>query len=266
VPPALERIVMKALAKQPQDRYQTGKEFIRDLRHYEALAAPETQQPAIEGLTEMHTQQGAVRFKQRRAAPGADPLDVKTELLSPPPGRKESRKAKPPARRAPKTGRNIVLLAVPLLALAIYAALQTGRQPQQVTEVPAPLAEVAEVAATTEVSGSAPQTSETAPAAEQPALPAARTSQPFPPVMRAPTTSPEPPPATAASATLSFAITPWGEVFIDGKKAGISPPLTELEIKPGAHSIEVRNGSFASHHVKVNLESDQTLKIKHIFK
>ena len=258
VPPALERIVMKALAKRPEDRYQTGKEFIRDLRHYEALAAPEIQQPAIEGLTEMHTQQSAVRFKPRRAASGADPLDVKTELLTPPPGRKESRKAKPPAR-ASKTGRNIVLLAVPLLALAIYAALQTGRQPQQAAEVPAPLAEAAEV------SSPSPQESDPAPAAELPALPAARSSQPSPPVARAPTTSPEPPPAAAASATLSFAIAPWGEVFIDGKKAGISPPLTELEIKPGAHSIEVRNSSFASHHVKVNLESDQTLKIKHKF-
>jgi hypothetical protein len=72
--------------------------------------------------------------------------------------------------------------------------------------------------------------------------------------------------AATANATLSLAITPWGEVFVDGKQVGISPPLTRLELPPGKHNIEIRNGTFAAHHVKVNLDSDESVKIKHIFK
>jgi serine/threonine-protein kinase len=78
--------------------------------------------------------------------------------------------------------------------------------------------------------------------------------------------APEAPAAQAAKATLTFAITPWGEIYIDGRKAGISPPLTELALAPGAHSVEIRNSAFAPHHVRVNLDASETLKIKHIFK
>ena len=52
----------------------------------------------------------------------------------------------------------------------------------------------------------------------------------------------ESPQQSGGSALLSFAITPWGEVYVDGKKAGAAPPLKELKISAGKHVIEIRIG------------------------
>ena len=36
----------------------------------------------------------------------------------------------------------------------------------------------------------------------------------------------------------------WGEVLVDGKSRGLSPPLRVLEVPPGPHTIEIRNSTF----------------------
>ena len=64
---------------------------------------------------------------------------------------------------------------------------------------------------------------------------------------------------------MSFAIAPWGEVHIDGKMQGVSPPLQELELSPGKHRIEIRNSGFTSHVVTVNAKPGEKLRIKHKF-
>lgn len=72
-------------------------------------------------------------------------------------------------------------------------------------------------------------------------------------------------PALRASAVLSLAITPWGEVYVDGEKQGVSPPLHELKISAGAHTIEVRNTSFPSHVETVRPKAGERIKIKYKF-
>lgn len=69
----------------------------------------------------------------------------------------------------------------------------------------------------------------------------------------------------AASAMLSFAVSPWGEVHVNGKLQGVSPPLQELEIGPGRHRIEIRNGAAQPHVVTVNARSGEHIRIKHKF-
>jgi serine/threonine-protein kinase len=69
-----------------------------------------------------------------------------------------------------------------------------------------------------------------------------------------------------AKATLSFALTPWGEVYIDGKKVGISPPLGRLKLEPGKRRLEIRNRGFAPYRKTVDLKAGQSLKIRHKFK
>jgi class 3 adenylate cyclase len=74
------------------------------------------------------------------------------------------------------------------------------------------------------------------------------------------------PAATApATAVVSLAITPWGEVYVDGEKKGVSPPLHELRIPAGAHTIEVRNTSFPSHIETVRAKAGERIKIKYKF-
>jgi len=82
---------------------------------------------------------------------------------------------------------------------------------------------------------------------------------------------PQPPPATAkasagATALLTLAISPWGEVLVDGKSMGVSPPLSDLELAPGTYRVEIRNGSFKPYREMLELEANQTIRIKHKFK
>ena len=62
-----------------------------------------------------------------------------------------------------------------------------------------------------------------------------------------------------------FTIAPWGEVIVDGKSQGVSPPLTELKLAPGRHRIEVRNAGFTPHIQIVEVKSGEQIRIRHRF-
>jgi class 3 adenylate cyclase len=79
------------------------------------------------------------------------------------------------------------------------------------------------------------------------------------------TVSVQEPAAPSAPATLSLAVSPWGEVHVDGKLHGVSPPLQEIEIGPGRHRIEIRNSAAPPHVVTVNAKSGERIRIKHKF-
>ena len=79
-----------------------------------------------------------------------------------------------------------------------------------------------------------------------------------------------PPPAPAPSqpvapAVVELRIAPRGEVFVDGKSQGLSPPLARLELSPGTHSIEVRNSPHPTHRRQLTLAAGQTLRLRHSF-
>jgi class 3 adenylate cyclase len=65
---------------------------------------------------------------------------------------------------------------------------------------------------------------------------------------------------------LELAVLPWGEVLVDGKSRGVSPPLRTLDIPPGSHTIELRNSTFPSHVEKVTVKAGEALKIRHRFR
>jgi serine/threonine-protein kinase len=71
------------------------------------------------------------------------------------------------------------------------------------------------------------------------------------------------PPARAGR--LAFAVTPWGEVYVDGRRRGISPPLQEIKLSPGKHFVEIRNTTFQRHSQTVDLVADASVRIKHKF-
>ena len=66
-------------------------------------------------------------------------------------------------------------------------------------------------------------------------------------------------------ARLALAVTPWGEVYVDGKRKGVAPPLTEIPITPGKHRVEIRNTTFPSYSLMVDLAANGSLKIRHKF-
>ena len=75
----------------------------------------------------------------------------------------------------------------------------------------------------------------------------------------------ESPTSASASATLSFGIAPWGEVYVDGKKEGVAPPLNTVQVTPGKHMIEIKNTTFSPYQQTVDLKPGEQLKIRHKF-
>jgi hypothetical protein len=73
-------------------------------------------------------------------------------------------------------------------------------------------------------------------------------------------------PATAGVGRIVFAVAPWGEVLIDGKSRGVSPPLRTLEIPAGPHTIEIRNSTFPAHVAKVEVKAGEAIRIRHRFR
>jgi class 3 adenylate cyclase len=75
-------------------------------------------------------------------------------------------------------------------------------------------------------------------------------------------------PAAAASpgGVIQLAILPWGEVFVNGKSRGVSPPLRSVDVPPGTHTIEVRNTSFPTHTRRVKVRAGEPVRIRHRFR
>jgi hypothetical protein len=71
--------------------------------------------------------------------------------------------------------------------------------------------------------------------------------------------------AVVETAFVALSITPWGEVYVDDKKMGVSPPLREIRIAVGKHKIEVRNTSFPRHIEVVDAKAGEQIRIKHKF-
>jgi hypothetical protein len=71
--------------------------------------------------------------------------------------------------------------------------------------------------------------------------------------------------APAEPGVVAFAISPWGEIFVDGKSQGVSPPLQQLQLSPGRHRVEVRNSSFTPHVQIVEVKSGERIRIRHRF-
>jgi serine/threonine-protein kinase len=73
------------------------------------------------------------------------------------------------------------------------------------------------------------------------------------------------PPATAAQGVVALAIVPWGTVYIDGTARGTTPPLTQLTLPAGRHTIEIRNGQQTPYVAQVDVTPERPQQIRHRF-
>jgi serine/threonine-protein kinase len=72
-------------------------------------------------------------------------------------------------------------------------------------------------------------------------------------------------PPVVALVPLALDIHPWGEVFVDGKAAGVAPPLTQVDVAPGRHHVEVRHGDSASWQTDIDVATGATARVAHGF-
>jgi serine/threonine-protein kinase len=233
LPHGFDRVVAHALAKNPDKRFQTAAELAVALRKCRRLAKVAKRNQEAEAA------------QQRAAHPGDATVPLKTVTAE---------VASRPAWY--KTG---WLYALPLLAMLSLGAWWLQ---QEADETPSP---------TSNVSSSTPEPTAVlavppAPISAPAATPVAAT--PVPVAEPAMASVPEVPAATSPAKSegrIRLAISPWGEVYVDGKKAGVTPPLAEIHLPTGKHNIEIRNGNFRPHRLNVDVAMDANLRIKHKF-
>ncbi len=272
VPPVFDRIISRALSKRPEDRYQTAREFARDLRNRDAVFPQATQKPtarnkpATTGKTNRSPadQQDATIFLAPEQARG-----IVAASQSKAPGTAGKTAALPGGTQST---RKLWLFALPVLAIALWMIYSQPRLGSRAPTPPLPMFEAAAVSPPPTTL--APVADITPAAVSQPAVAAT----PAAPIASAPrkikpressTQAKVIPSAPATevqeSATVSFAVSPWGEVFVDGKSVGVSPPLATLQLDAGSHKVEIRNQAFTPYRETVKLKPGQSLKLRHKF-
>ena len=73
------------------------------------------------------------------------------------------------------------------------------------------------------------------------------------------------PAAATAPGVLQLAVTPWGQVEVDGRAVGTTPPLARLTLPAGTHQVVVRNGDYPAHTVNVIVGEDKPVTLRHRF-
>lgn len=303
LPEIFDYIVAKALAKHPDERYQSAKELATDLRNYKNLSLA---QPATASLNYPIT----LERKPKPSPKPKFPASAGEETIClVPPGKAQSHpipaaNSTPPHAQVP-THPDAAMLAGPYRNLLIgvgvmviggifWSQMREKPAAQPKTALPVPVVIpvpplVKEPLETPTWPGNAMQlppavnAEQRAPGVKADTSPAAMTASAAPEARAAATTPPEtraavsvaapsepkPNPDAApqrGEARLDFAVTPWGEVYVDGKKMGASPPLKELKVSAGSHKIEIRNLNFPPYSETLQLKADSTKKLKHIFK
>lgn len=259
VPPIFDRIVSRALAKRPEDRYQSAREFARDLRNQDAAPLHASSQPAVGNWSASSRQATSQTADEQDTTLFLPPHKARKLIAAVSVDRRAGIKGKiASVFQGPLLSRKVLLVGVPLLVIAVFAIYLRSAQPMRAAE-PVPVASVLEMPRATAPKPAVVTANEIVVPSVESAVPATR-------VVPTAKTATVPAALAQAKATLSLAISPWGEVFIDGKSMGVSPPLNSLQLEAGRHTVEIRNKAFAAYRETVNVKPGQSLKIKHKFR
>jgi len=266
VPQALAEIAAHAMAKDPEHRYRSARAFARELRHWldenvgpdgaTATALPDDKpqrSPALVALAGVAVVVAAAGLwfglSSPRGAATASQSDGALVTAATTPA-----KATPPAAPAPA--------AMPAPATAPVAS-----QAASVPALPAAMAAVTTPAATSVAATPAvAHPSLVAPVAKE-TLKDRRARETRERELRTAAVKPvaaKPAPALATG-VVRIAVSPWGNVEVDGASAGTTPPLNELTLPEGQHKITLRNEDFPAFNATVNVVAGQPVSVKHKF-
>ena len=278
VPPALAAIAARAMDRDPAQRYSSAAAMAFELRRWvdkhSATEAPsDSASPPLE-----QPSAGPPSRARRKAARGLQAAAwVGTAMAgavvlatwggkagdaepagAPPPVAQVAVPAPAPAP-APTTAAAPV---APPLAAAAGPADSTVAPPS-----PPP----ADAMGTAPAAAAAPQPATAAPKQPKAPAPAPTTAKtapkPAPAKPRDTRLVTAPAAATAPTATglLQLAISPWGQVEVNGSPAGTTPPLTRLNLPEGTHTITVRNEDFPPFTTTVQVSAERPATVRHRF-
>jgi hypothetical protein len=244
IPAALAAIAARAMEKNPEYRYRSARGMSRELRHWleeQAQSAEESGEPAA----------------RRRGRPVWAALAGSAALLAgvawwlaPTSGAPQSAAgptseptvATPPATAAPLAADTAGIMAT---ATAPTLGQRGGVPPPTVVAGEADAKPLpARTPASRDSTRRATKANETRSAAT-------------------PTADATPLPATTG--LVHLAVSPWGQIEVDGRGVGTTPPVNQLTLSEGVHTITVRNNDFPPYTLKVNVSGAQPVTIRHRF-
>jgi hypothetical protein len=85
------------------------------------------------------------------------------------------------------------------------------------------------------------------------------------PVVTAAVDTPASTSTSAAVGMVLLDIAPWGEVLIDGRPIGVSPPLTELKLPAGKHALEIRHADGRAVAAELQVDPARPQRVRHRF-
>jgi len=247
VPVGLAEIAAKAMAKDPDHRHRSARAFSRELRHWleesgstggEAEAAPAGASSNPRILWAAAAAIGAVAVGLLLWSPSAHRRSDAAVATA----------AEPAPAPVPAPAPAAVTAATPApVATPITAAEPGPAFAAAATPTPAPAA----------VATSAVKTPPKETAKERRAREARERDARSAAAQNAA--------APASRGVVRIAVSPWGEVEVDGKSAGASPPLTELSLPEGRHQIVIRNTDLPPLSMVANVSAEQPVIVKHKF-
>jgi hypothetical protein len=245
----LSDIASKAMSRDPDARYTTATEMSQELRRW----------------VERHTESESVN--------PATLAGAMTPVSTPARQDRETGKAR-------KLGRLPVLGVLTAAALALILWLRPPAEPEATAAPAAPMP--AHVAPQPQIPSAPSDPGPAPPPSAEPAAPKPASLEPAPARAAAPpATRPRPaaanpgnrevratapaPVQAPANGSLQLAISPWGQVEVNGQPAGTTPPLTRLSLPEGTHTITVRNEDFPPHTITVQVSADKPVTVRHRF-
>ncbi len=256
VPLVLSAIAMRALSREPEARFASAAEMAQALRQWLATQAADTQAPAaLEAAPPTRpTLPASAHGRYKAWAAGA----VVALLLA------VAWWLSTPLQPAPSAAAAVAAIAP---VAPPVAATSAATEASQSATMPAATAMTVDDAASAPAAAPPGDGAKLADTQTVPASPRAAA----PPKLRKPPAKPVVPAAPAAAAPaavtgwVNIAISPWGQVEVNGTPAGTTPPLTRLELPSGQHTITVRNADFPPYTQRVTVDAERPVTVKHRF-
>lgn len=71
--------------------------------------------------------------------------------------------------------------------------------------------------------------------------------------------------AASTLGRLEVDVSPWGEVYVDGRRRGATPPALKIALAPGRHVVEIRRVGSPTRREVITLRAHETARIEHRF-
>ncbi|MBI2571260.1 MAG: protein kinase [Candidatus Schekmanbacteria bacterium] len=256
IPEGIEEVVLRALAKKPEERYQTGDDMARDL---------------VVALRDVRTGTGPA-FRDRETSAPARPSEEgrtlsREELEA---YRPDSTGGGPAVAQRPQ----VAMAGVPEAAPAETSQAAAPHFPPRGTAQTEPLLQRAPAPSATAVIVAAAAAGAVLVALVLllvlwPRLPWSSEGSPTPASGTEVTAgaSPAPPPVPDALALGALVVTasPWADVEVDGRIIGRAEPTLRHSLSPGTYRVTLRHTELGSETREIAVQSGIDLRFEHVF-